>query len=284
MGYFTGLVVKRFGVRILGSAFAGWGTNYMGFNMVPGASRVAALAGLTKFAFRDLNCWHIEIGDRYLTREDGRAHGFLSHDDDWYELDLTPAEDVILTGMSRMRKANIRRAERDGVIVQEAQDLGFASDYYEQLLEVFAHQRLVPTVTRSRVEQLIQHLSPTGNLLMLRALTPAGSCMATGLWLGFNKRVVFWGSASLRANRSLRPNEALHWHAIRYWKKRGMIVLDWGGGAYKANYGGAPLVHSQLVKSRSRVIQTLRNGARLAYGLRQRALGQFIPRVPDEHE
>ena len=43
VGYFTGLTMKRFGVRILGSSFPGWTTPYMGFNLIPGASRAAAL-------------------------------------------------------------------------------------------------------------------------------------------------------------------------------------------------------------------------------------------------
>ncbi len=40
-GYFTGLIFNRLGVKILGSSFPGWTTPYIGFNMVPGASRQA---------------------------------------------------------------------------------------------------------------------------------------------------------------------------------------------------------------------------------------------------
>jgi len=46
VGYFSGLVFSRFGIRILGSSFPGWTTPYMGFNLVPGASRQAALSTL----------------------------------------------------------------------------------------------------------------------------------------------------------------------------------------------------------------------------------------------
>src|SRR3546814_4018328 len=36
----------------------------------------------------------------------------------------------------------------------------------------------------------------------------------------------------------LRPNQALHWYAMRYWKARGVHLHDWGGtGDYKKNYG-----------------------------------------------
>ena len=36
LGYFTGLTVKKFGFRILGSPFPRWNTPYMGFNLRPG--------------------------------------------------------------------------------------------------------------------------------------------------------------------------------------------------------------------------------------------------------
>src|SRR2546422_4532465 len=35
VGWFTGLIIRRFGVRILGSPFAGWSTQYLGFNLLP---------------------------------------------------------------------------------------------------------------------------------------------------------------------------------------------------------------------------------------------------------
>src|SRR5215472_14821853 len=46
VGYFTGLIFSRFGIRVLGSSFPGWTTPYMGFNLRPGISRTAALAAV----------------------------------------------------------------------------------------------------------------------------------------------------------------------------------------------------------------------------------------------
>ena len=39
VGWFTGAIVRRCGVRILGSPFAGWGTQYLGFNLLPNVDR-----------------------------------------------------------------------------------------------------------------------------------------------------------------------------------------------------------------------------------------------------
>src|SRR5882757_2950274 len=48
VGYFTGLVFSRFGIRILGSSFPGWTTPYMGFNLIPGTSRRVALLAIER--------------------------------------------------------------------------------------------------------------------------------------------------------------------------------------------------------------------------------------------
>ena len=39
VGCFTGLIARRFGIRILGSPFPGWTTGYMGFNLDQDVSR-----------------------------------------------------------------------------------------------------------------------------------------------------------------------------------------------------------------------------------------------------
>jgi hypothetical protein len=49
VGWFTGLVVRRFGIRILGSPFAGWMTGPMGFDLDPGVSRREAAQALIRF-------------------------------------------------------------------------------------------------------------------------------------------------------------------------------------------------------------------------------------------
>ena len=45
-----------------------------------------------------------------------------------------------------------------------------------------------------------------------------------------NDVAFFWGNASWRSEQQWRPNEYLHWYALRYWKARGVTLFDWGGG------------------------------------------------------
>ena len=61
VGWFTGVVVKRLGVGILGSPFRGWTTHYMGFSLDDGVPRGEAARGLPSFARRELGCLHVEL-------------------------------------------------------------------------------------------------------------------------------------------------------------------------------------------------------------------------------
>src|SRR5690349_5603039 len=63
-GYFSGVIVKKFGVRILGSSFPGWTTPYIGFNIRPEYSRQPMLQPVIDWAFRELGCVHLELSDR----------------------------------------------------------------------------------------------------------------------------------------------------------------------------------------------------------------------------
>jgi hypothetical protein len=276
VGYFTGLVIRRMGIRILGSSFPGWTTPYIGFNLVPGVSRKEALRALEGFAFHELGCLHMEVSDRGFAPENGAQLDFAVDAYRSYETNLTRSEEEIFNHMSSACRRCIRKAEKSGVRIQEAFDNGFAGEYYEQLQDVFAKQNLVPTYDLGRVKSLIRHLLPTGHLLLLRALDADGHCIGTGIYPGMNQVAEFWGNASFRHSQHLRPNESLHWYAIRYWKRQGLAVLDWGGGGlYKEKYGVQPVSIPWFRKSRYRILGMMRREAKRMFDLKQRLMGHL---------
>ncbi len=259
VGYFTGCLFKKFGFRFLGSPFPGWTTSYMGFNLVPQVQRKEALLALSRFAFRDLRCVHIELMDRLLESDSAQRTGFTVSNMKGFEIDLTRTEEDIFNSMESSCRRCVRKAEKTGVRIEEASDLAFADDYYEQLQDVFAKQKLAPTYTVGRVRALIEHLHPAGMLLLLRAIAPDGRCIGTGIFPGFNDFAYFWGGASWRPDQILRPNEALQWYAIRYWKSKGMRRYDLGGGgSYKEKYGGCKIVVPWLRKSKYTFVEPAR--------------------------
>jgi hypothetical protein len=288
VGYFTGLVFSRMGIRILGSPFPGWTTQYMGFNLLPHVRREEALRALVTFAFRDLKCLHLEVSDLFASKQDGESLGFSCSLTHTFTTDLMQSEETIFRGMERTCRQCIRKAEEHGVRVEEAGDENFPEDYYEQLRHVFRRQGLVPTYGLDRVKHLIRHMLPTGHLLLLRARDPQGRCIATSIYVALNKVAVYWGNASFRHSQQLRPNELLNWYAIRYWKNRGLQVFDWGGGAgygrYKGKYGGQALSYANFRKSRFGFVGILRTGAmnlfKLERPLRGPMQGRGSPPMP----
>jgi len=276
VGYFSGLVVRKIGLRILGSSFPGWTTPYIGFNLKSGVSRAAALAGLAEWAFRELGCVHVEVSDRAFRDADGDSGRLDRTTYETYKSDLTKSEDDLFKAMDSACRRCIRKAEKGGVTIEEAHDIAFADEYFAQLRDVFAKQGKVPTYSVERVRALLKHMLPTGRLLAVRALNPEGRCIATSIYPGFNDTAFFWGNASWRADQHWRPNEFLHWYALRYWKARGVTLFDWGGGGtYKEKYGVEPYVVPWFYRSRYRVLTTIRNEARTLFYKSQRFVGRL---------
>ncbi len=276
LGYFSGLTVTKFGVKILGSSFPGWTTPYIGFNLLPGTSRAVALGAVEEMAWNSLKCLHMEISDPCFKIEDGEGLGFACQFYATYRTDLTKSEDELFNSMGSACRRCIRKAEKSGVVIEEAHDTDFAYEYYEQLKDVFAKQGLIPTYDVHRVLALMRHLVPTGRLLLIRARDSEGKCIASGIFPGFNKVAEFWGNASFQSGQILRPNEAIQWYVMRYWKRRGVEVYDWGGeGDYKEKYGCKVYRVPWFTKSRFEFISKLRDEAKEVFAMRQRVLGWF---------
>jgi len=281
IGFFTGLITRRFGIRILGSPLPGWTTSYMGFNLAEGISRREALLALLAYSHDELGCGHVEVRDRLLSEASSAKPRIKREWFDTLEVDLQPDEDELFSRMNSACRRCIRKAEKMNVTVEEASDLAFADDYYTQLKDVFAKQGLSPTYDIEVVRALVEQVHPSGHLLLLRALSPEGECIATGIYPALNKTAYFWGGASWRSSQILRPNETLFWHAMRYWKRKGITAMDLGAGEYKRKYGVRDVavphfVHSSFpglgaLRSLLKVVHTserLRRFARAASGAR----------------
>jgi hypothetical protein len=251
IGWFTGALVRRFGLKFLGSPLRGWTTSYMGFNMNPGEDPAAALPALRRFAFSELGCIHCEVMDQRFTKATGSADGYLASPLDGFQIDLTQPAEKILSKMNQARRHAIRRAPRNGVTVERAHGLAFVDEHHAQLCDVFAKQGLPPPYPAERIRMLVKHLEPTGNLLLVRARGPDGRSLATGIFPGFGRIAHFWMGASWRDGQKLLPNEAIQWFVINYWKERGAALYDMGGGGdYKSKYGGTPIQVGWLRSSR----------------------------------
>ncbi len=261
VGWFTGLIVSRFGIRILGSPFQGWTTGPMGLNLLPGIDRVEAVAELFDFAFSQLRCLHVEIMDRHLNF--GQLDGLKAEPSPFetFEIDLRPNADEIFAAMSSACRRAVRKSQKSGVRVERASGIEFADEYFDQLIDVFAKQSMKPPYKVERVRQLIRNVGED-RLLLLRALDSESRSVATGIFPYFGDYAYFWGGASWREHQILRPNEALFWHAMQELKDKGVTNFDLGrGGDHKRKYGVRSVTRPFIRRSRYSGLLTLRNTA-----------------------
>jgi hypothetical protein len=277
-GYFSGVLIRKLGVRILGSPFPGWTTPYIGFNLLPGTiTRRQATEGLRLWAFGQMGCWHFEVSDWQFRNEGTVADRLELEPSETYDSDLTQTEEELLGRMRNSCRWSIRKAEKSGVTIEEAVAAGFADEHYVQLQDVFARQGLNPTYGVERVRALVRRLHPTGRLVLLRARNPEGRSIATGIYPAFNQLAHLWGTASLRAEQHWRGNDLMHWYALRYLKRMGVKHFNWGGsgghGHYKEKYGGVPASIPWFCGSKYQAIAVARKGGHDLYYQRRRIIG-----------
>lgn len=271
VGYFTGAIVRRFGLRILGSPLKGWVTPYMGFNLSPGHARSDYLAALAEFAFKDLGCAHLELVDRAMPHQHTLPVGYTQDQYGTHEIDLTQDEEALWANMRRSCRASIRKAESNRLVIEETSDLSFADEYYAQLRAVFAKSTLVPSYSVEVVRELIRCLQPTGNIMLLRVRSPSGNCIATAIFLVFKGFLYSWGSASWPHENRWRPNELVDWYAMQQAKHRAMHTYDLAGLAdYKRKFGTRDVTMPHLLRPRYGVMLPMRQVAERIFRMRQK--------------
>ena len=258
LGYFTGLISHILGLKILGSPPKGPLTNFMGFNLLPDAPKREILQALPRFAFKELGCHYLEVIDPNLIPGNWEGLSYKVENRHHYGIDLTKSEEELLANMDSTGRNCIRKSIKNGVVIEEASDIGFADDYYAQYEEVLAKHSLTPIYSLNSVRRLIEYLLPTGNLLLLRAISPEGLCIATGIFLALNKIAVVWGVASWRQYQSLRPNEPIAWYGMKNMRARGIQVLNYGGKGehFKEKLGAKELQLYRLMETKYKLLDS----------------------------
>lgn len=259
LGYFTGLIVRKMGLKILGSPFRGWTTYFMGFNLVPGAPYCDILKAFPSYVFKDLGCHYLELVDPNIKKDDFAGLPYKVEALPWYAIDLTKSEDDLWSAMKSAGRNCIRKSVKNGVVVEEAPAVGFAEEYIAEYTDVLENKELSPTYNVASVSKLIDYLGPSGNLQLLHALGPDQRCLATGAFLGYNKTAVFWGAASWKEHQPLRPNEPIAWKGILDMKARGYQILHFGGECdeYKKKLGCDDVAIFRLMKAKYSFLETL---------------------------
>jgi hypothetical protein len=261
LGYYTGFITNKFGLKILGSPFRGWTTYFMGFNLAPEASYHDVLQAFPKFAFDELGCQYFEIIDPQVNQDNCGGLPYRIERLPWFALDLSGNEETIFAKLTGDCRRRIRRANDDGIVIEEAHDAGFVDDYYRQFQDVMSKKSMVPTYKIDSVRKLIDYFTPTGNLILLRARNADGECVATEICLALNQTGVGWGAASWRQYQYLHPNEILLWQAMKALHARGVKYFHLGGESeeFKRKFGAQDAQLYRLRKARNPVLDQILN-------------------------
>lgn len=270
VGYFTSLIVKKFGLKIVGSPFSGWSTPYMGFDLLDETEKIKVLPELTSYLMDKTKCSYLQIVDRDLKFEELeqlKSKNIIVEKTETLELGIDGDDAFLFKNMKTDCRNFIRQFERRGATIEQAQPNDeFAEEYYHQLLDVFAKQNLVPTYTAEKVKCLLRHLSKSDAVLCLRVISPDGEKIATSIFPAFNKKMFFWGGASLRQYQHYRPNEYMIYTAIKYWRDRGCTQFDMvGNRSYKKKFGSWEVQYPCITVSRYKILFSLKNMAAWLY-------------------
>lgn len=271
IGFFSAFRTKKMGVCIIGSPFPGWSTPYMGLDVEGSNKKVEIIPELVDYLKRNYNALYIQIADREISLEDAerlsKIPGYTIGKVGTLELNIDLDDEHLYKQMKTDCRNFIKQFERRGAkIVMAEPNEEFAMDYYKQLEDVFAKQKLVPTYTVEKVKCLLKNLSVNHRVLCLRVLSPEEKCIATGIFPGFNKKMFFWGGASYREYQQYRPNEYMIYTAMKYWRDHGCTTFDMVGiRKYKLKFGSKEIYYPYVVIAKYGILIKLKNWASRLY-------------------
>jgi CelD/BcsL family acetyltransferase involved in cellulose biosynthesis len=142
-------------------------------------------------------------------------------------LDLEPDEEAVLRRLHPAQRRNIRRAEREGVVVRAAETRDDLDRVFFDL-QLETRRRLgVPVQPRRFYSLLWDHVIESGHGFALLAYSGATPIAGTVI-LGAHGRLTYKFGASKQSYWSLRANSLLLWRAIQRGCASGATSLDLG--------------------------------------------------------
>jgi hypothetical protein len=240
-GHWCGLVLTRFGTRVFGAPLPGSATDYMYplFSTPPPAGQfLDAVLAWAKHRGIAL----LEVGGAYFSEAELASKGYEIHQTRSYRVDLSAGESGVWKNLKPAMRNKVRKAEKQGITVTEDTPPDFPSLFFDMLRQVFLRQASVPTYSLGLIDTVVRVLSQSGNLKTLTAWHN-GAALSSLILLTDDKAAYFWGGASYETAFPVGANDLIHWHALRFATRRGLLVYDTcGGGNYKEKFGG-PLIH-----------------------------------------
>lgn len=267
VGYIPMMIMKKCGIKIAGSPFRGWSTCWMGIEVEEKNKKIQIIQELVPFLYKKLGVVYCEITDRDINEEELEKYKIRHYSFETLELKIDKTDEELWKDFKTDCRNFIRQFDRRGALLEIADPNDeFAEEYYAELIDVFAKQGMTPTYSCEKVKCLLRNMRESGNVLCLRVKTPEGKPAATSIFFCDKNKFYFWGGASYREHQHYRPNEAMIWEAIKYFRNKGIKVFDMvGNRPYKQKFGPKTETYYTMQFARFSILFPLRNIAEKIY-------------------
>ena len=203
------------GSRIVSLPFS----DFAGAVAVSGEARRTVLASLLSVG--------LPLAVRCLGTGDGDEQFSVTKCARWHEIDVTPDLDVLETRMDSTRRRAIRKAGREGVVVESLDDASFLDAFAALNVGVRKRKYRLLAQPRTFFEAICRRFREVDGWHPLAAVQD-GSVVAATLYLRWRDTLYYKFNASSPAALGARPNDLLVWDGIRLAKALGCRRLDFG--------------------------------------------------------
>src|SRR3989338_4021167 len=277
IGYFPAFMLKKGPFTILASPARGWNTSFIGPVFKDARDNTRSFIEALNLFCQSNRVDHVEIASPVLDVSAMQSAGFACRQGQTLIIDIDEPRAMLARLKSEARTA-IRKAQKNGLVVVENNDPAYIDRYYDELILVFARQKLVPTYPRERVSTLFRLLKAKNQLLTLEVLY-RGVSIASGVFPYGKKTVYFFGGAGIDTYRNLRPHDLLHYTLMTKAWELGIRHYDMEGtSAFKEKFGGYTIERLHFYKSYTTAAQTARGLYERYFKIKQKIQGSLIHR------
>lgn len=145
----------------------------------------------------------------------------------WHALDLRPDLETLWRGLPSPTRRAIRKAQREGVIIQAAKGVEMLRAFFELHLKVRKYKYQLLAQPYPFFENIWHHFIKRQKGLLLVAVYQ-DEVIGGALFLEWQGTLYYKFNASAPVHLSHRPNDLLIWEGIKYAKAKGYTCLDFG--------------------------------------------------------
>jgi len=145
----------------------------------------------------------------------------------WHCVDLQRDEEIIWQGLRGSARRAIRKAQRDGVVVQIAQNKDDLRAFFELHLRVRKYKYKLLAQPYRFFESIWDHFIARGMGVLMLA-SQEDEVIGGVLFLEWQNKLYYKFNASNPDYASLRSNDLVVWEGIKYGQGKGYHYLDFG--------------------------------------------------------